>query len=152
MCVSVNLGNKDIANPKKLSSSLSSGPRISDVADQREDNKKQIGEIRKENAELAVMGFADQADETNLGVTSTSKVLWAGFWIKSRKKEQKKKREKGSETQTEGVVIIKYFVFLVFFILFCFRQLTLALTLALTVIQFIEGCSSLLKAIQVTEC
>ena len=60
-------GDRDIAKPKALSSSLPSEPRVGD----REGKGigKKIKAIRRENAELAVMGFDDPNDETYMGTS-----------------------------------------------------------------------------------
>ena len=60
-------GDRDIAKPKALSSSLPSEPRVGD----REGKGigKKIKAIRRENAELAVMGFDDPNDETHMSTS-----------------------------------------------------------------------------------
>ena len=59
-------GDRDIARPKALSSSLPSGPRVGDR--EEKDSGEEIKAIWR-NAELAAMGFNDPNDETHMGTS-----------------------------------------------------------------------------------
>ena len=59
-------GDRDIARPKALSSSLPSGPRVGDR--EEKDSGEETKAIRR-NAELAAMGFNDPNDETHMGTS-----------------------------------------------------------------------------------
>ena len=75
-------GDRDIARPKALSSSLPSGPRVGDR--EEKDSGEETKAIRR-NAELVAMGFNDPNDETHMGTSEPEpkKKKWPSCWTKS---------------------------------------------------------------------
>ena len=88
-------GDRDIARPKALSSSLPSGPRVGDR--EGKDIGEEIKAIRRENAELAAMGFDDPNDEIHMTTSAQEKIFSPGAELLNKivsNFEEKKNMEK----------------------------------------------------------